>query len=447
MILTLTLQLGQMNTVPLFSDGVVNEYENEHLQDFNAVINYFSTVKMKMFEIFKGNQKQMKMAKNYISDCDGIPLLTELPRNYRVVWDSVFNSYVISGHPSGISFKSVADFILHFRWLCSIDRDYPCECVLCPFLKNTSYYGIVPSPSSNQPEYFNNYIQQSGNSPLKNSFPSIVVSNHNQSVSNYPMVSSPIDTSNTSPITADITSTINALKSDIQRLKNVKIPRLKFEISLLRKLMYDRIQSSLIEKTSYKRNRDDTSKHSELESDVELINDESGKKKRKKKIIDPHAPKRYANAFLLFSDLSKCWLKEEKRILEKLRAADSEDLIAVNNTTKALSIRWKALDERFRIAFLEMFTEHVNQYDLDIKKYQQLTQHNMEDNIPIIINPEIPKQAANGFFLYADMEEEKLQKSQILSNQVDLELYLKHISKSIIERWLLLSPEAQQGTI
>jgi hypothetical protein len=67
-------------------------------------------------------------------------------------------------------------------------------------------------------------------------------------------------------------------------------------------------------------------------------------KKRKSKPVDPNAPKRPMNVFSVFSEHQKDLLKQERDELEKT-APDSADFMALKNIAKAVSAKWKNIDD------------------------------------------------------------------------------------------------------
>lgn len=67
-------------------------------------------------------------------------------------------------------------------------------------------------------------------------------------------------------------------------------------------------------------------------------------RKRKSRAIDPNAPKRPMNVFAVFSEHQKDVLKQEREELEKT-APDSADCIALKNIAKAVSAKWKNIND------------------------------------------------------------------------------------------------------
>ena len=80
------------------------------------------------------------------------------------------------------------------------------------------------------------------------------------------------------------------------------------------------------------------------DSESEDNADKKKPKKRKTKPIDPNAPKRPLNVFSVFSEYQKDLLKQERDELEKT-APDSADCIALKNIAKAISAKWKNIND------------------------------------------------------------------------------------------------------
>ncbi|KAJ1336434.1 hypothetical protein BSLG_007218 [Batrachochytrium salamandrivorans] len=91
-------------------------------------------------------------------------------------------------------------------------------------------------------------------------------------------------------------------------------------------------------------------------------------RRKRPKLSDPNAPKRPANAFMLFCDLQRENLKEERKELQKSMPG-SEQEVALSNLTKALGYRWRILDDSERKHYQDLFKEQVKQYDLELSNY------------------------------------------------------------------------------
>ncbi|KND03731.1 hypothetical protein, variant [Spizellomyces punctatus DAOM BR117] len=89
-------------------------------------------------------------------------------------------------------------------------------------------------------------------------------------------------------------------------------------------------------------------------------------KRKEKKPIDPNAPRRPANAFMLFCDLSREQLKKEREGLEEAEIEEK----GLTNLTKALGARWKGLGEEEKGRWRALFLEQVQRYDREMLEYQ-----------------------------------------------------------------------------
>jgi hypothetical protein len=84
----------------------------------------------------------------------------------------------------------------------------------------------------------------------------------------------------------------------------------------------------------------------QLHKDSESEDNDLKRKPRKRKIkpVDPNAPKRPMNVFSVFSEHQKDLLKQERDELEKT-APESADFMALKNIAKAVSAKWKNIDD------------------------------------------------------------------------------------------------------
>ncbi|KAI8902487.1 high mobility group box domain-containing protein, partial [Globomyces pollinis-pini] len=89
---------------------------------------------------------------------------------------------------------------------------------------------------------------------------------------------------------------------------------------------------------------------------------------RRIKLLDPNAPKRPANAFILYCELQRECIKEERRLIHNKEEGSEADT-ALANLTKALGFRWRSLKDEDRQVYQEMFRDQVKQYDTDIAEY------------------------------------------------------------------------------
>ncbi|KAJ3147478.1 hypothetical protein HDU89_005301 [Geranomyces variabilis] len=91
------------------------------------------------------------------------------------------------------------------------------------------------------------------------------------------------------------------------------------------------------------------------------------RKKREKKIIDPDAPRRPANAFMFFCDQNRELLKKERGTM---READIKSQ-GLSNLTKALGVRWKALDAVQRQEWGQKFKSEVKRFEGEMADYTE----------------------------------------------------------------------------
>ncbi|KAI8588627.1 high mobility group box domain-containing protein, partial [Geranomyces variabilis] len=83
------------------------------------------------------------------------------------------------------------------------------------------------------------------------------------------------------------------------------------------------------------------------------------------KIIDPDAPRRPANAFMFFCDQNRELLKKERGTM---READIKSQ-GLSNLTKALGVRWKALDAVQRQEWGQKFKSEVKRFEGEMADY------------------------------------------------------------------------------
>lgn len=67
-------------------------------------------------------------------------------------------------------------------------------------------------------------------------------------------------------------------------------------------------------------------------------------RRKRQRTMDPFAPKRPLNVFMVFSEMQRDVLRKERKDLEETMP-DSEDLAALRNLSKACAARWKVLPE------------------------------------------------------------------------------------------------------
>jgi hypothetical protein len=100
-------------------------------------------------------------------------------------------------------------------------------------------------------------------------------------------------------------------------------------------------------------------------------------KKKRPKFLDPDAPKRPVNAFMMYAEMHRENIKKERGET----VPGSEEELALSNINKALGLRWKNLNEDEKKTYQDLFKEKVDQYNETVGKY-------ILDNPNSIINQE-----------------------------------------------------------
>ncbi|KAJ3345441.1 hypothetical protein HDU91_007355, partial [Kappamyces sp. JEL0680] len=257
-----------------------------------------------------------------------------------------------------------------------------------------------------------------------------------------------------------------ALEKDIQLLKktihayDTKLKRLKFERRLLvgalaaaddngnnKRALEDTSESEVRRPerlTPQQLDEGGTDIASEADAVDTMTPKTKAKKKKRAKLLDPNAPKRSANAFLMFSDLQRNMFREQRRILAK-RDPHSELLPSLNNITKALGAKWKALDEEDRKLYQDMFKEQVVQYNLEMREYLLIHPNapveGTKEPLPADwTDPGAPKRPVHPFFVFCEMEEERIKNEETVERtDEEEEEYLQIVSTALTTRWRLLT--------
>ncbi len=175
-------------------------------------------------------------------------------------------------------------------------------------------------------------------------------------------------------------------------------------------------------------------------------------RKKRAKLMDPNAPKRPANAFLMFSDLQRNILRVQRKILEK-RDDQPELLASLGNIVKAMGSKWKALDEEDRQFYFGMFKEQKTQYVLEMEEYLAI-----HPNAPMVgtldplpedwTDPNAPRKPVNSFFVFCEIEEERLlAESNVEKTAEEEEVLLQVATLSLGKRWRLMSIEERQRNL
>lgn len=181
-----------------------------------------------------------------------------------------------------------------------------------------------------------------------------------------------------------------------------------------------------------------------MEEEVDTTAPKTKQRKKRSKPIDPNAPKRPANAFILFCELQREFIKEERRLIQK-RDAGSEHDVSLMNLTKALGVRWRELTQEDNLQYRNMYEEAVRQYDAELRDY--LAQHpdpaNQETSRPDLNRPKRP---VNSFFLFCEMENERLRTEPRIDRSEEEEMEdLRKVSQPLSQRWRNLTIPEREG--
>ncbi|KAJ3254511.1 hypothetical protein HK103_007147 [Boothiomyces macroporosus] len=263
---------------------------------------------------------------------------------------------------------------------------------------------------------------------------------------------------------ATLEKEVEALANAVKHA-NHKLKRLRFERRFLLGAMVvedNPITKRALEYTSDNSSNEATSSepdndtNSELEDDNDDITGNPKVKQRKKrriKLLDPNAPKRPANAFILFCELQRECIKEERRLSRK-RQPGSEAETSLSNLTKALGLRWRQLAEEDRKIYQEMFRDQVKQYDSDIAEYMATHPNAPQKDAdqatlpPNWTDPNAPKRPANAFFVFCEMEDERIKRERKLEKSEDEEdKELAKISLSLGQRWRALPDSEKESKL
>ncbi|KAJ3031843.1 hypothetical protein HDV00_008116 [Rhizophlyctis rosea] len=88
--------------------------------------------------------------------------------------------------------------------------------------------------------------------------------------------------------------------------------------------------------------------------------------KKKPKIVDPNAPRRPANAFMLFCEMERGQLKKERNEMGGFVEGESG-----MNLTKMLGARWRQLGDEGRRKYRDLFHQQVARYDREMVDYKR----------------------------------------------------------------------------
>ncbi|KAJ3275604.1 hypothetical protein HDV01_007607 [Terramyces sp. JEL0728] len=261
---------------------------------------------------------------------------------------------------------------------------------------------------------------------------------------------------------ASLEKEVEILNNAVKHAKH-KLNRLKFEQRFLLGAMV--IEDNPTTKRALEYTSDNSSNEAgtlsepenDSNSDLEDENDDitenpkvKQRKKRRIKLLDPNAPKRPANAFILFCELQRECIKEERRLFRK-RQPGSEAETSLSNLTKALGLRWRQLAEEDRKIYQDMFRDQVKQYDADIAEYMATHPNAPQKDAdqatlpPNWTDPNAPKRPANAFFVFCEMEDERIKRERKLEKTEEQEdVELSKISQSLGQRWRTLQESEKE---
>lgn len=98
----------------------------------------------------------------------------------------------------------------------------------------------------------------------------------------------------------------------------------------------------------------------------------------KRKPKDPNAPKRRANAFMIFCDLERDAIKRERDEM-KANMPGSEEDAGLGNITKALGARWSTMPEDKKAHYNQLFQEEVKTFNIAMAEYKK----GLEGSVPV----------------------------------------------------------------
>jgi hypothetical protein len=228
-----------------------------------------------------------------------------------------------------------------------------------------------------------------------------------------------------------------------------KIKRLKFQRRVLIKVCSSQSGFTLSSGDESIDFLDENTRESEEEDEIaptfeplEILDTPTKeKKKKKKRDIDPDAPKRPANAYMLFCQLERANLKDER---DKLRSSmpGSEEEVALSNLTKALGVRWKNLSDVERQRYQDMFKEKVKDYNEKIVEYSK---HNVvSQSLECIPSEGVSKRPANAYSVFCESKRQALiEECSVAGDAIDDE----SIAKALALKWRNLSPDDRKGRL
>jgi hypothetical protein len=161
-----------------------------------------------------------------------------------------------------------------------------------------------------------------------------------------------------------------------------------------------------------------------------------------KTVVDPNAPKRPANAFIMFSEISRESMKEERKLLNNIDPG-SEAELSLANLTKALGSRWRQLPRTEREIYQSTFKDVVKLHETDYRYYLSLSDDSKANpGVLDWLDPQCPKRPANHFMTFCDTEDDRMKESSEKDRTIEEEKEeLARIAKGYAHRWLELTAE------
>lgn len=169
-------------------------------------------------------------------------------------------------------------------------------------------------------------------------------------------------------------------------------------------------------------------------------------------MLDPNAPKRPVNAFLMYCDLQRGSINAERRILQKTHP--ESEALSMTNITKALGARWRTLDTKDTEFYKDIYLKEIEYFTSSTKEY--LAAH---PNAPFQgateplpdgwTDPNAPKNpGCHPFFVFCELEDERLknEEGETKTNEED-EADLANVSLSLATRWRLLDDAKKNGIL
>lgn len=157
--------------------------------------------------------------------------------------------------------------------------------------------------------------------------------------------------------------------------------------------------------------------------------------RKKKRKVDPNAPRRYVNAFIMFCEIQKASFHLEKALLLK-RDPLSEAYLALTNTTKAMGSKWKELGDEMEF-YKEIFIVDTTMKESDVLIFKKNNQGTTEDDISY--EADAPVRKSSPFLVFCVMEDARYKEFESQPRSLEEEeIELAKVSTPIGRRWMEL---------